>query len=40
MLASKKIVFEYGENLPPPEIPQTPTMHERMETQERNKKHK
>lgn len=37
-VANKKIVFEYGEKPNPPEIPQTPTIHERMETQEKANK--
>lgn len=37
-VASKKIVFEYGEKPNPPEIPQTPTIHERMDTQEKANK--
>lgn len=37
-VAKKEIVFEYGEKPNPPEIPQTPTIHERMETQEKANK--
>lgn len=37
-VAKKEIVFEYGEKPNPPEIPQTPTLHERMETQEKANK--
>lgn len=35
---TKELKFEYGEKPNPPEIPQTPTMHERMETQEKANK--
>lgn len=37
-VATRKPVFEYGEKPNPPEIPQTPTIHERMETQEKANK--
>ena len=37
-VATRKPIFEYGEKPNPPEIPQTPTMHERMETQEKANK--
>lgn len=37
-VAKKEIVFEYGEKPNPPEIPQTPTLHERMETQKKANK--
>lgn len=37
-VAKKEIVFEYGEKPNPPEIPQTPTIHERMDTQEKANK--
>lgn len=30
----KEIVFEYGEKSEPPEVPTTPSLHERMDTQE------
>ena len=34
----KEIVFEYGEKPNPPEVPIAPTIHERMETQEKANK--
>lgn len=37
-IATRKPIFEYGEKPNPPEIPQTPTIHERMETQEKANK--
>lgn len=37
-VAKKEIVFEYGEKPNPPEIPQTPTIHERIDTQEKANK--
>lgn len=37
-VAKKEIVFEYGEKPEPPEVPQTPTIHERMDTQEKANK--
>lgn len=37
-VATRKPIFEYGEKPNPPEIPQTPTIHERMETQEKANK--
>lgn len=37
-VAKKEIVFEYGEKPNPPEVPIAPTMHERMETQEKANK--
>lgn len=37
-VAKKEIVFEYGEKPNPPEVPITPTIHERMDTQEKASK--
>lgn len=37
-VASKKIVFEYGEKPNPPEVPQTPSLHERVGKLESNEK--
>ena len=37
-IETKKLEFEYGEKPSPPEVPQTPTIHERMETQEKANK--
>ena len=37
-IETKKLEFEYGEKPNPPEVPQTPTLHERMETQEKANK--
>ena len=37
-VAKKEIVFEYGEKPNPPEIPQTPTLHERVGKLETNEK--
>lgn len=37
-VAKKEIVFEYGEKPNPPEVPVAPTIHERMETQEKANK--
>ena len=37
-IATRKPIFEYGEKPNPQEIPQTPTIHERMETQEKANK--
>lgn len=37
-VAIKKIVFEYGEKPNPPEVPQTPTLHERVGKLETNEK--
>lgn len=37
-VAKKEIVFEYGEKPNPPEVPQTPTLHERVEKLESNEK--
>lgn len=37
-VAKKEIVFEYGEKPNPPEIPQTPTLHKRMDAQEQANK--
>lgn len=37
-VANKKIVFEYGEKPNPPEVPQAPTLHERVDKLESNEK--
>lgn len=37
-VATRKPIFEYGEKPNPPEVPQAPTIHERMETQEKANK--
>ena len=37
-VAKKKIVFEYGEKPEPPEVPQTPSLHERVGKLETNEK--
>ena len=34
-VAKKEIVFEYGEKPPAPEVPHTPTVHERLEALEK-----
>lgn len=37
-VATKRPIFEYGEKPNPPEVPQTPTLHERVEKLESNEK--
>ena len=37
-VATRKPIFKYGEKPNPPEVPQAPTIHERMETQEKANK--
>ena len=37
-VAKKEIVFEYGEKPNPPEVPQAPTLHERVGKLESNEK--